>query len=150
MGFFDDLKNRASQLQASLSQEMSRYKNKELMEGILAGCAMVAAADGSVSAEEKRKMLGFVQNSDALKVYDSNQVVDTFQRFVGKFEFDLAMGKAEALKTISKVKQSDEARLLVRVCCAIGSSDGNFDEKEKLVVREICRELNLQPADFDL
>lgn len=150
MGFFDELKSRASQMQASLSQEMGRYKNRELMEGILAGCALVAAADGGISSEEKQKMLGFVQNSDALRVYETSQVVDTFQRFVGKFEFDFSLGKAEAMKTLAKVKKTDEARLLVRVCCAIGASDGHFDEKEKQVVREICRELHLAPADFDL
>ncbi|MBF0308666.1 MAG: tellurite resistance TerB family protein [Magnetococcales bacterium] len=150
MGFFDDLKNKAAQIQESLSTEMSRFKNKDLMEGILAGCALVASSDGSVSSQEKQKMLGFVRNSEALKVFDTNQVVDAFQRHVGKFEFDFELGKAEALKVVAKVSKADEARLLVRVCCAIGASDGNFDEQEKRVVREICRELKLAPADFDL
>ncbi|MBF0428124.1 MAG: tellurite resistance TerB family protein [Magnetococcales bacterium] len=150
MGFFDEIKNRAAQLQSSLNQEMTRYKNRELMEGILAGCALVAAADGSVSATEKQKMLGFIQNSDALKVYSTSEVVDSFQRHLGKFEFDFALGKAEAMAVIAKVKNGAEARLLVRVCCAIGASDGSFDEQEKGVVREICRELGINPADFDL
>ncbi|MEO5348730.1 MAG: tellurite resistance TerB family protein [Magnetococcus sp. YQC-3] len=150
MGFFDEIKNRAAQLQSSLNQEMTRYKNRALMEGILAGCALVAAADGSVSGTEKQKMLGFIQNSDALKVYSTSEVVDSFQRHLGKFEFDFALGKAEAMAVIAKVKESAEARLLVRVCCAIGASDGSFDEQEKGVVREICRELGINPADFDL
>lgn len=150
MGFFDDLKNRAAQMQSSLTQEMSRFKNRDLMEGILAGCALVAAADGSVSGEEKRKMVGFINNSEALKVFDTNAVIEAFNRHIGKFEFDLELGKAEALKSLAKVKKVEEARLLVRVCCAIGASDGSFDEKEKQVVRQICRELNLAPSDFDL
>jgi tellurite resistance protein TerB len=36
------------------------------------------------------------------------------------------------------------------VVCAIGSSDGNFDNKEKAVARLICLELGLNPADFEL
>ncbi|MEO5340595.1 MAG: tellurite resistance TerB family protein [Magnetococcus sp. MYC-9] len=150
MGFFDDIKSRASQLHASLNQEMARYKNRALMEGILAGCALVAAADGNVSSEEKQKMLGFVRNSEALKVYPTNEVVDAFQRHLGKFEFDFNLGKAEAMAVIAKIKNAAEARLLVRVCCSIGASDGHFDEKEKKVVREICQELSLPPAEFDL
>ena len=39
---------------------------------------------------------------------------------------------------------------MVRVCCAIGAADGNFDDDEKAVVRKICAELNLNPKDFDL
>lgn len=150
MGFFDELKSRAAQLQDSLNQEMSRYKNRALMEGILAGCALVSAADGSVSSEEKQKMLGFVRNSDALKVYPTNEVVDSFQRHLGKMEFDFTLGKAEAMAVIAKVKNPAEARLLIRVCCAIGASDGHFDDQEKKVVREMCLELGIHPADFEL
>lgn len=151
MGFFDDLKNRAAQMQTTLSTELVKFRNRDLMDAILAGCALVAAADGTVSSEEKSKMLGYVRNSDVLKHYDSSQVIDTFQKCIGKLEFDFAMGKAELLKIISKVaKKTDESRLLIRVCCAIGGSDGNFDQQEKRVVRDICLELGINPADFDL
>ena len=150
MGFFDDLKNKATQIQASLSQEMSRFRNKELMEAVLAGCALVAAADGTVTKEEKEKMLGFVRNSESLKSYDQNVVIDTFQKHIGKIEFDFTLGKIESLKVISKIKKPEEARLLVRVCCAIGSADGDFDADERKIVREICQELSLNPSEFDV
>jgi tellurite resistance protein TerB len=39
---------------------------------------------------------------------------------------------------------------MVRVCCAIGAADGNFDNDEKAVVSKICTELGLNPKDFDL
>lgn len=151
MGFFDDLKAKAQQIQDSVATEMTRFRNRDLMEAILAGCALVAAADGNVSSEEKQKMMGYIRSSDALKHFDTNTVITAFQQHIGKLEFDFALGKADALKVISKVaKKTDESRLLVRVCCVIGASDGNFDDQEKKVVREICRELGLPPGDFDL
>ena len=150
MGFFDDLKNKAAQMQTSLSQEMSRLSNKTLMEAVLAGCALVSAADGGISKQEKEKMLGFVRNSEALRHYDQNVVIETFQKHCGKLEFDFTLGKIELLKVISKVKKPEEGRLLVRVCCAIGSSDGNFDNDERKIVREICQELALNPEEFDV
>ena len=150
MGFFDDLKSKATQMQSSLAQEMGRFRNQALMEAVLAGCALVAAADGSISKSEKEKMLGFARNSEALKSFDQNAIIDTFQKYIGKIEFDLAIGKIEALRVISKIKKPEEARLLVRVCCAIGSADGQFDDDERKVVREICQELGLNPGDFDL
>ncbi|MBF0399188.1 MAG: tellurite resistance TerB family protein [Magnetococcales bacterium] len=137
-------------MQASLVQEMSRFRNQALMEAVLAGCALVSAADGSVSKAEKEKMIGFVRNSEALKSYDQGTVIDTFQKYIGKLEFDFDVGKIEAMRTIAAVKKPEEARLLVRVCCAIGGSDGHFDAGEKKVVREICQELGLNPAEFDL
>ncbi|MBF0177750.1 MAG: tellurite resistance TerB family protein [Magnetococcales bacterium] len=151
MGFFDDLKAKAQQMQSSVATEMTKFRNRDLMEAVMAGCALVAAADGNASSEEKQKMMGFIRNSEALKHYDMNVVINSFQQHIGKLEFDYALGKAEALKVISKIaKKTDESRLLVRVCCVIGASDGHFDDQEKKVVREICRELGLPPADFDL
>ena len=68
-----------------------------------------------------------------------------------KFEFDEQIGKAEALRSINKIrKQEDASRLLVRVCIAIGASGGNFDQSERAVCHTICNELGLNPADFEL
>jgi tellurite resistance protein TerB len=151
MGFFDDLKTKAQQIQGTLAAEMVKFKSRDLMEAITAGCALVAAADGTIATSEKQKMLGYMENSDALKHYDKATVITSFQQHVGRLEFDFGIGKAEALKVIAKLaKRPDEARLLVRVCCAIGASDGDFDDKEKAVVREMCRDLGLDPVTFDL
>ena len=48
------------------------------------------------------------------------------------------------------VNYKDASRLLVRVCIAIGASDGNFDQSERAVCHTICNELGLNPADFEL
>ena len=151
MSMLNWLKQQASSVQKTLNDEMSRYKNRDLMEGVVAGCAMVGFANGEVSSAEKQKMMGFLQSSPAMSVYEINQVLDTFGRFARQFEFDAAIGQAEALKAIGKLRaKPDEARLLIRVCCAIGASDGNFEEAERQAVRLMCRELALDPADFDL
>ncbi|MCC7279847.1 MAG: tellurite resistance TerB family protein [Chromatiaceae bacterium] len=151
MSALDWLKQQASTIQQTLGDEMTRFKNRDLMEGVVAGCAMVGYANGTVSAAEKQKMMGFLQSSDAMKVYDITQVLDTFGRFSRQFEFDTDIGQAEALKVIGKLRNKpDEARLLVRVCCAIGSSDGDFEDSERQAARSICRELGLDPADFYL
>lgn len=151
MSVMNWLKQQAATIQQTLGDEMTRYKNRELMEGVVAGCAMVGFANGTVSSAEKQKMMGFLQASEAMKVYDVNQVLDTFGKYSKQFEFDTSIGQAEALKAIGKLRaKTDEARLLVRVCCAIGASDGDFEEAERQVVRTICRELGLNPSDFDL
>ena len=145
------LKSNVDSVRSKLATEVSKFKNRDFMEALVAGCALVSAADGNISSSEKQRMTGFIQNSDELKVFDLNDVITSFNNYCQKFEFDTEIGKAEALRAVGKARtKPDAARLLVRVCCAIGSSDGNFDDSERAMCRIICNELGLNPADFEL
>ena len=145
------LKQRYSEVTANLKTEVTKLKNKTFLEAVVAGCALVAHADGVVKPEEKQKMMGFLRNSDVLSVFDPQEVIGIFDKYTKQFEFDHQIGKAAVLQVVGKLKGKDsEARLMVRVCCAIGAADGNFDDQEKAVVRAICNELGLNPKDFDL
>ncbi|MAQ49836.1 MAG: Tellurite resistance TerB [Pseudomonas sp.] len=147
----DWLKKNTLAAREKLTTEVGKFKNKEFMEAIVAGCALVAAADGEISSAEKLKMSGFIKNSDELKVFDMDKVIEAFNRVCSKFEFDEQIGRAEALAIVGKIKDKPEqARLLIRVCMAIGASDGDFDDQEKAVCRLLCAELGLTPSDFDL
>ncbi len=145
------LKDSASSVRQGLLNEVSKFKNREFMEAVVAGCAIVAAADGDISSAEKQKMIGFMQSSDELKVFKVEDVIQFFGQVSSKFEFDREIGRAEALKVVGRLKKNESAaRIMVRVCCVIGGSDGTFDDAEKKAVRSICAELSLNPADFDL
>ncbi|WP_110969488.1 tellurite resistance TerB family protein [Pseudomonas huaxiensis] len=145
------LKTNAAKARETLTTEVGKIKNRSFMEAAANACALISAADGEIKSEEKAKMAGFINNSPELKVFNLNDVIKVFTDACGKFEFDFQIGQAEALKSIGKIKGKDaEARLLVRVACAIGASDGDFDAKEKAACRLICLELGLNPADFEL
>jgi tellurite resistance protein TerB len=145
------LKQRSSELIANMKTEVAKFKNKTFLEATVAGCVIVAHADGVVKPEEKQKMIGFIRTHEALSVFDVNEAVAIFEKYAKNFEFDYQIGQANALQAVAKLKGKEaEARLMVRVCCAVGASDGNFDESEKAAVRNICAELGLNPKDFDL
>lgn len=147
----DWLKSNVLSARDKLAAEVTRFKNREFMEAVVAGCALVAAADGDINAAEKQKMVGYIQNSNELKVFDLKEVISLFQDVCQKFEFDAQIGRAEALRLVGKLRaQEDAARLLVRVCCAIGAADGDFDEAERRACRTLCVELGLNAAEFDL
>jgi tellurite resistance protein TerB len=147
----DWLKNRFQEVSTNLKNEVTKIRNKSFLEGVVAGCALVAHADGVVKPEEKQKMMGFLRTSEVLSVFNVDEVISTFEKFSKNFDFDLAVGEATALQAVGKLKSKEnEARLMVRVCCAIGAADGNFEEAEKKAVRKICQELGLNPKDFDL
>lgn len=145
------LKTNIGAARDTLQTEFGRFKNRDMMDAVVAGCALVAAADGHIDAAEKQKMVGYLQNSPEMKVFKLDEVIASFNKQAGALEFDRDLGRIEALKTIGKIrKDAQAARVLVRVCCVIGASDGSFDLAEQKVVRDICTELGLNPAEFDL
>ncbi|MBF0101785.1 MAG: tellurite resistance TerB family protein [Desulfobacterales bacterium] len=148
---FDKFSSWVKEQSASLKSEVQKFKNKDFLDAVVAGCAMVAYADGVISPDEKRKTIGFIQQNEALSVFNVEEAIKIFESYVTKMNFDLMIGKGEALKSIAKLKKKpEEAKLMVRVCCAIGAADGNFDDTEKQIVRDICTELGLNPKDFNL
>lgn len=143
--------NWLSNTKSGLKDGVKRFKNKDLMDAIVAGCAVVAAADGKIDASEKQKMSGYLGRSEELKVFNMTDVIDRFNHFAGNMEWDAMVGKQEALRAIAKFKGKHEVgRIIVGVCSAIGAADGDFDDKEKAVVRDICNVLDLSPGEFSL
>ncbi|TXK84803.1 tellurite resistance TerB family protein [Paenibacillus sp. N3.4] len=140
-----------SSAKTGLSDQVKKFQNKDFLDAVVAGCAIVAAADGNISHAEKEKMIGYISRSDELKVFDISNVIARFNHFTSNFEFSGMIGKQEALKVIAKFSSKPETgRIIVAVCCAIGAADGDFDDTEKKAVRDICTTLNLNPSEFSL
>lgn len=145
--FLSQLKSKANELKA----EALKFKNKDFLNAAMAGSALVAMADGSISSEEKQKMIKFIESHDALSIFTTSDVIKAFQDFVGQLEFDKDIGEAKAYEALGKMKSNAQAaRLLVRMIIGIASSDGNFDETEKKVATRIAKELGIDPAEFEL
>ncbi len=145
--FLSGLKTKAGELKT----EALKFKNKDFLNAAMAGSALIAMADGDVSAEEKQKMIKFIEADAALSVFTTSDVIKAFQDFVGQMEFDKDIGQAKAYQALGKMKSNVQAsRLLVRMIIAVAASDGNFDSNERAVAVKIAKELNLNPAEFEL
>ena len=145
--FLSQLKSKANELKT----EALKYKNKDFLNAAMAGSALIAMADGSISSEEKQKMIKFIESNDALSIFTTSDVIKAFQDFVGQLEFDKDIGEAKAYQAIGKMKSNTEAsRLLVRMIIAIASSDGLFDSDEKKIAIKIAKELGINPSEFEL
>ena len=145
--FLSQLKSKANELKT----EALKYKNKDFLNAAMAGSALIAMADGSISSEEKQKMIKFIESNDALSIFTTSDVIKAFQDFVGQLEFDKDIGEAKAYQAIGKMKSNIEAsRLLVRMIIAIASSDGLFDSDEKKIAIKIAKELGINPSEFEL
>jgi stress response protein SCP2/tellurite resistance protein len=127
----------------------ARYKSQDVLDAVVAACALVSMADGHLDASERQKMLEFVNQSEELRVFDSNKVMQKFNLFVSRIESNPTVGRAEAFRSLGKIRTKPEiARLVARYCIAIGFADGHFDPQEQQTVADICRELGLNPTEF--
>ena len=145
--FLSQLKTKANELKT----EALKFKNKDFLNAAMAGSALVAMADGSISSGEKQKMIKFIESNDALSIFTTSDVIKAFQDFVGQLEFDKDIGEAKAYQAIGKMKSNTEAsRLLIRMIISIASSDGLFDNDEKKVAVKIAKELGINPSEFEL
>lgn len=128
---------------------VNKYMGKDLTEALVAGSALVAIADGVLEPSEREKLIDYFRTSQEMRGMNINEVDSRFNYFVQRIQSDRMLGKAEALRTVGKIASKPEAaRLVVRLCCAIGFADGEFAPVEKSVVEEICREVRLDPREF--
>jgi tellurite resistance protein TerB len=148
MSFLNKLKSMTSKASSEIADQFNRVKNKDVMEAVVASCTYVAYADGRITSEEKNKMLGFLQHTECLRMYKTDDVIETFGKFTRKFEFDQDIGKSEVFNALAKVKEHNEKELVVRACVIIANSDGNFDQSEKKAVEEICGKFGLSASQF--
>lgn len=134
-----------------LSDEVRRARNEHLLEGIVAGCALVAYADGWVTEEERVRMLGLIRGFEPIVAFGLSDVETTFAALTARFVDDQEEGERAALAAVARVKGAERyPALLVETCCAIADADGGFDEEERVVVIRICDVLGLDPAEFGL
>ncbi|WP_304526945.1 tellurite resistance TerB family protein [Halomonas sp. I5-271120] len=148
--------SRAKETVSDLKTNAQKYRNADFLDAALAASALITVADGSIDAEEKKKTIVFVQNHDALSIFDSAEVIRKFRDHLNNLDpdnpdTDTDLAEISAFSTIGKVKKKDDqARMVLRLAIAIGGADGEFDEKEKAMALKIARELGLDPAEFEL
>ncbi len=145
--FLAGLKSKASELK----NDVLKFKNQNFLNAAMAGSTLIAMADGTITPEEKQKMVKFIESHEALSVFTTSDVIKAFQGFVGQFEFDKDIGETKAYEALRKLKDNDAAgRVVVRLIISIAGADGNFDDNEKRIARKIAVELGQNPADFEL
>jgi tellurite resistance protein TerB len=151
MALWDQLKDRITDFSSNTKTQIGKFKNKDFAKASMAMCALIAAADGTISADERRKTAGFISSSDVLSVFEVSELQEHFNFYASKLEKDYEFGKVEAIATIGKLKSKPDAgRAVIQVGIIIGGADGNFDEDEKRAVREACNAVGISPAEFDL
>ena len=151
MSFWNDIKEKMNDANASLQKNIGKIKNQKFADASMAMCALVAAADGDIDAEERKKTAGFITSNDTLKVFAAADLKDKFDFFCNKLEADYDFGKIEAIQALSALKgKQDQARACIQLGIIIAGADGDFDADEKQAIKEACNAVGILPSEFDL
>lgn len=151
MPLWDQLTSKTQHMSAQLSTKKDQFRSKDFAAGSMAMCALIAAADGQVDAQERRKTAALIASNDVLSVFAPAELQQKFDFYCDKLTRDFDFGKLEAISTIGKLKDKPEqARAVLSIGVIIGGADGTFDEHERQAVKEACFAVGIDPAEFDL
>lgn len=125
-----------------------KFKNQKFMDANMAACAMTTAADGKIESSEVQQTLILIGRDEDLSCFDPPKMTASFQDYIKQLKEDEVMGKMNCLAAISAITDPKQRVLIVGKCVSIAKIDGDYDESEKTVVKEICGMYDLDPAPF--
>ena len=121
------------------------------MDAVVAACALVAQADGWVTAQERRRMIDRMSQSPSIRFFGLHEVTVGFEALNLRFDLDIEDGEAAAEAAVAALRgQSGPSHLLIDTACSVAEADGGFDAEERDVILRLCRLLDLDPSPYDL
>jgi tellurite resistance protein TerB len=151
MAIWDQLKSRSQVLGDQLKTKSDQFRTKEFAHASMAMCALVAAADGTIDATERRRTAALIANNEVLKAFPADELRQKFDFYCDKLQQDFEFGQVEAIGAVAKLRgKPDQARGVIAIGIIIGGADGSFDADERKVVATACHAVGIPPAEFDL
>lgn len=150
MRFLDKVVGAAKDTIKAAEGAINKLMDASLIEATGAALARVTWANGEVKQEEEDAVVETIQNNDKIKDY-APEIVMSFEKHLNALNTTGMLGRVQANQAIQKIKgKKDAAMLLMATCCDIGAADGDFDDDEKKVVKEMCGLVGVNAADFGL
>ena len=127
--------------------KLSQWNNATFKDGCMATCALIAAADGHVDASERSKVAKLIAQNELLQPFGGEELRKTFEAFCDKAGDEFA--RLDLLNVVRKLKPNEgQADTAIKIALIIANADGDFDDKEKVVVKELCGVLGLPAAEY--
>jgi len=151
MAIWDRLRTTTTSMQHQLNTKKNDLKSGAFRDASMAICALVAAADGTIDPEERRKVAALITSNETLQNFPAEQLQQKFNDYCAHLQTDFDLAKIGVIQDIGRTKKKPtEARAVIQIGIIIGGADGHFDKAEQQVVREACYAVGLDPNEFDL
>jgi tellurite resistance protein len=118
-------------------------RQHDVLDALVAACALVAFADGKADAAERRKLIGMMRRLPTLEGFSKEDLDDEFSRNVQAFEEDVAQARETALAKVRALCPNEvEMRMLLRACDEIVHADGVALPQEYEALSSVGRALD--------
>lgn len=124
--------------------------DKDVMEAMMAGAALVAFADGDVSDDELDMVSNMIKHSEQLSEFGDDATA-AFNKYVDQLEKLGRMGKRTVMKEIEDIvgdiNEENRVRVLL-ISIEVAYADDVLEDVEEKVLKEIAGKLDLKLSDF--
>jgi len=148
MGFFDRMAEAGKSLLADVERATGRITGRETLNRVCQAAFLIARADGTFDPSEKAMLQRLV--AAKLPQFTGADISAAIDAATAELEFSVDGGIQMLLASIAKAKGTDQAPLIMLVAVAIAAADGDFDDAEKAVARQIAAVLGVDPSGYGL
>lgn len=134
----------------SAKKSMKKLENRDLMQAIVGGCLLVAAADGEISKNEAAQIDLQIRANKNLEHFGS-EITATVNLFTEQLQAGFRLGRMNIMREIKDVANNpmDAEEVFVNML-TVAEGDGDISAQEMKVLAEIGQQLNLRLKDFGI
>ena len=130
--------------------KLSKIENRDLMEAIVGGSILVAAADGEIEPEELQALEKLLATNDNLKHFGA-EIGKEIAKFESMFDAGFRMGKMKVMREIEDVKNNpEEAEEVFVMMLTIAEADGEIEPEELVILKEVGQKIGIRLSDFGI
>ena len=129
---------------------VKKLENRDLMQAIVGGCLLVAAADGEISKNEAAQIDIQIRANKNLEHF-GQEITDTVNLFTEQLQAGFRLGRMNIMREIADIKNNplDAEEVFVNMI-TVAEGDGNISPEELKVLAEVGVQLGLRPKDFGI
>ncbi len=135
---------------AQAAAELKKFENRDLAEGLVGACLLIAAADGEIEPEEISNLNSQLEAHPSLQGFGAEigKMVDSFSK---RLEAGFLIGKTQIMREIKDCAHSpEEAEDIFVAAITVAQSDGEIEPEEVAVLKEIGRVLGLNLSAYGI
>lgn len=129
---------------------VKKLENRDLMQAIVGGCLLVAAADGEISKNESAQVDLQIRANKNLEHF-GQEITAQVNLFTEQLQAGFRLGRMNIMREIKDVASNplDAEEVFVNML-TVAEGDGNISPEELKVLAEIGQLLGLRPKDFGI
>ncbi|MBI6886490.1 tellurite resistance TerB family protein [Pseudomonas putida] len=129
---------------------VKKLENRDLMQAIVGGCLLVAAADGEISKNEAAQIDIQIRANKNLEHF-GQEITAIVNLFTEQLQAGFRLGRMNIMREIADIKNNplDAEEVFVNMI-TVAEGDGNISPEELKVLAEVGVQLGLRPKDFGI